>query len=108
MPEDHRDTIALWCARRVPARMRDQVQFGFTERAGRVTIVERRPPVYPELDLEWTSKPVAQLRFAEHGWTLYWADRNGRWHRYPHVAPSATPVPLLAEVDRDPTGIFWG
>jgi len=24
------------------------------------------------------------------------------------VTPAATPAPLLAELDADPTGIFWG
>jgi fructose-1,6-bisphosphatase/sedoheptulose 1,7-bisphosphatase-like protein len=37
----------------------------------------------------------------------YYADRNGRWHRYDRVAPGAIDE-LLGEIDNDPTGIFWG
>jgi hypothetical protein len=40
-------------------------------------------------------------------WTLYWADRNSRWHRYGHIEPGAIDD-LLLEIDEDPTCIFWG
>jgi len=41
-------------------------------------------------------------------WTLYWRDRNQRWHKYDLIAPSPDILTLLDEVDRDPTCIFWG
>jgi hypothetical protein len=53
--------------------------------------------------------PVAQLRYdpSNHLWTLYWADRNSRWHRYDDIDPSTTDQ-LLNEINDDPTCIFWG
>jgi hypothetical protein len=39
---------------------------------------------------------------------LYWRDRNRRFHLYDLVSPTASVEELLAEVDRDPTAIFWG
>lgn len=52
---------------------------------------------------------VAQLRYSAstHHWSLYWADRNGRWHRYPGLQPG-TVGEMLEEIEADPTGIFWG
>lgn len=41
-------------------------------------------------------------------WTLYWPDRNSRFHRYDLAQPTTDVVALLDEVDRDPTSIFWG
>ncbi|MGH3610881.1 MAG: DUF3024 domain-containing protein [Pseudonocardiaceae bacterium] len=41
-------------------------------------------------------------------WSLYWRDGNLRFHAYDRVAPTASIEELLAEVDRDPTAIFWG
>jgi Protein of unknown function (DUF3024) len=41
-------------------------------------------------------------------WSLYWRDRNSRFHAYDLVSPTARIEELLAEVDRDPTAIFWG
>lgn len=48
---------------------------------------------------------TAQLRYdpASHDWTLYWADRNSRWHRYDDIDPD-----LLNEINDDPTCVFWG
>ncbi|MGH2795799.1 MAG: DUF3024 domain-containing protein [Actinomycetota bacterium] len=33
-------------------------------------------------------------------WTLYWRDRNLRWHVYDRVPPASDVEPLLAEIDR--------
>jgi hypothetical protein len=52
---------------------------------------------------------MAQLRYSAdtHQWHLYWADRNGRWHRYDDLAPGAVDQ-ALNEIEADPTCIFWG
>jgi hypothetical protein len=54
--------------------------------------------------------PIARLHYtaADKSWTLYWRDRNLRFHRYKTLAPSDRVDDLLAELDRDPTCIFWG
>ena len=53
---------------------------------------------------------IAQLRFepADATWALYWADRNGRWHRYDDLDPTRVLEEVLAEIDEDPTCIFFG
>jgi hypothetical protein len=38
----------------------------------------------------------------------YWRDRNSKFHRFPPIPSSPRIVELLAEVDADRTGIFWG
>jgi hypothetical protein len=52
---------------------------------------------------------VAQPRYSAstHEWSLYWADRNGRWHRYDDLPPGRVDQ-VLREIESDPTGIFWG
>jgi len=107
VPDEHRTAIRRWCAARVPATRRDRVQVCATERAGRVTLSRRSAPTFPELAAEWTTAPIAQLRFdpGTGCWTLMWPDTGGRWHRYPGHARE-TPEPLLEIVDADPTGIF--
>jgi hypothetical protein len=102
--------ITRFCERRVPARVRDQVRLEVEVRGRAVTIVERRVPWRPELGPDWTRLSVARLRYirSEGGWVLYWADRNERWHRYTRSVPSPHVDPLLAEIEADPTAIFWG
>jgi len=109
----HLHQISRWCQHRVLPQVRDQVSVEHQVQGRTVTIVERRPPWSPALGPEWTTMPVAQLRYAPPRptggrWRLYWADRNRRWHLLDDVLPAATPAPLLAELDTDPTGIFWG
>ena len=41
-------------------------------------------------------------------WTLYWLDRNSKFHIYERIKPSKYIETLLKEVNSDPTGIFWG
>lgn len=73
-----------------------------------MTLIEHRVH-YKDKNL-WTELPVAQFRLNERTrkWTLYWRDRNLRWHRFGYLRPSTNLKDLLAEVDRDQTGIFWG
>jgi hypothetical protein len=53
---------------------------------------------------------IVRLRYskATRLWSLYWRDRNLKFHEYDRVPASASVDELLAEVDRDPTAIFWG
>jgi hypothetical protein len=73
-----------------------------------VTIFGCRPPWHPNLT-EWSEVPVAQLRYSAgtRHWSLHWADRNGRWHRYDDLDPGPVDK-LLNEIEADPTCIFWG
>jgi hypothetical protein len=95
--ELHLDQIRRWCQQRIPASLEDEIQVEHRVRGRTVTIVERRPPWSPALGSEWTTMPIAQLRYAPPPpaggrWRLYWADRNHRWHLMDDVAPAATPA----------------
>jgi len=94
----------------VPEHALHQVRLECQVAARHLTIVERRAPWREDLGLEWTSFPIARLRYTANNkmWTLYWRDRNLRFHLYDHLAPSDNVQEFLAEMDRDPTGIFWG
>jgi hypothetical protein len=122
--------VQRWCAARVPDRARHQVRVECELAARHLTIVERRAPWrdgtgqdrtgldwtgldWTGLDwtgLDWTSFPIARLRYVKgtQAWTLYWRDRNLRFHVYDRLPPSPHVDDLLVEIDRDPTAIFWG
>lgn len=102
--------VQRWCAARVPDHARHQVRVECETAARHLTIVERRAPWREEAGQDWTSFPIARLRYAkaEQAWTLYWRDRNLRFHVYDRLPPSQHIDDLLIEIDRDPTAIFWG
>jgi len=104
------EQIDAFCQSRIPVELHDEIRLEHTARGNAITIVERRPPWRPDFGPEWTSSDIARLRFdpASRSWSLAWKDSSDRWHRYDGVPPSDDVAPLLAEIDADPTGIFWG
>jgi hypothetical protein len=99
--------VGSYCEK-VPPHVRDKVRNEFEIRGNSVTIFECRPPWREDAGPEWTRVKVAQFRYEDGNWVLYWSDRNGRWHTYDLLAPTPELSDVLAEVDRDQTGIFWG
>jgi hypothetical protein len=101
--------VRRFCDQRVPAEARDDVCLEVTTRAATITIVERRP-LWEGGPGAWTRLPIAQLRYdpAAATWTLYWADRNQRWHCYDDLESTPQLDMLLKEFDEDPISIFWG
>ncbi len=102
--------VRRWCAVRVPEHARHQVRVECVAAPRHLTIVERRAPWREDLGPDWTTFPIARLRYtaADRSWTLYWRDRNLRFHRYDQLAPTRRVDDVLDEIDRDPTAIFWG
>ena len=100
--------LGSYCKEKAVAHIRDELRLDFTFRGNTVTLFEERPAFgKPET---WVENLIAQFRFnpLTKEWTLYWADRNSRWHLYDKVGPTMNFEVLLAEVDKDPTGIFRG
>lgn len=99
-------TLSAYCENRIPVHVRDKVRLNFKFSGNSVTLFEERPAFQkPEI---WVQTMIAQFRFEiqTNKWALYCADRNSKWHLY-DVKPSNL-NDLLKEVDKDPTGIFWG
>jgi hypothetical protein len=102
--------VQRWCAERVPEHARHQVRVECDIAATHFTIIERRAPWREDYGPQWSSFPITRLRYTAttKSWTLYWRDRHLRFHRYDAIQVSPHVEHLLAEIDRDPTGIFWG
>ncbi|MFI5696770.1 DUF3024 domain-containing protein [Kribbella sp. NPDC051586] len=94
----------------MPDNARDQLRIECELAQRHLTIVERRPPWHENFGSDWTTSAIARLRYnaTDKSWTLYWSDRHQRFHLYDQLAPSRSTDDLLAEIDRDPTSIFWG
>lgn len=110
LPETDVARVQRWCAQRVPPEALHQVRVECEVAPRHLTIVERRAPWREDYGPEWSTVPIARLRYtqADRLWTLYWRDRNLKFHLYDVVAPSRSVADLLDDVGRDPTCIFWG
>jgi hypothetical protein len=94
----------------MPERAQGLVRYELDVSDKTVTILECRPPWRPEFGPEWTRHPVARLRYTKTRgeWSLYWCDRNLKFHEYDLASPTPLVDELLVEIERDPTSIFWG
>jgi hypothetical protein len=108
LPDLDVEKLMLFCRTRVPAAVADKVRIEATARGKSVSIRERRPP-WDGSPGEWTSTPIAQLRYEGDGlWTLFFADRNGEWVRFPELEPMQPVAVLIKELEEDSTCLFWG
>ena len=110
LPEHDVERLRDYCQSKVSDHALDQVRIELELSLSAATGVEVRAPWREDCGPEWTRLPIARLRYTQRTgtWTLYARDRNQRFHRYPFVAPSRDVNALIAEIDHDPTCIFWG
>ena len=99
--------LAAYCDRKILLHVRYKARLVYQWHGIRVTLIEQRP--WWKDETTWLDSPIAQFRFNyfANDWTLYWQDRNQRWHRYEEHPGSRSLSHLLIEVDQDPIGIFW-
>lgn len=99
VPEEVRTRLATWCAELVGDHEQGRRRIGYTTAGDNITILDRRPPTFPELGAAWSSTALAQLRAntPERGrWSLFLpgAASSERWERQ---EPSADDPFLLLE-----------
>jgi hypothetical protein len=99
-----------WCAERVPVRFRDEMRVECDVAARHITILECRPPWDENGETQWSRFPIARMYFTKKTglWTLFWRDRNLKFHQYRFLAPSPSLQVLLDHVDKSGDPIFWG
>ncbi len=107
-PEPDVARIQRWRDNRVPAPFRSRVRVVAEVADRRVTTSQSRPPWDGEGD--WISTPVARFRRtrATGLWSLYWADRNSRFHEYDRFQPTRAVQGVLDVLDTYQDPILWG
>ncbi len=113
LPETDVARVRRWVEERnerLPERARGQIRYELDVDPRSVTILECCPPWKAEYGPEWTRFPIARLRYtaARKEWSIYWRDRNLKFHLYDLFDPTPTIQAALDEVEKDPTCIFWG
>ena len=101
--------LGEFCDRRVPQFARDQMYLEYRSRGNDLSLIERRVP-WDGSDREWTSRRIALFRWdpTTATWILKWANRHGKWLKYPDFGPVGDIAIAIKEVDDDPFCCFWG
>lgn len=100
--------VAPFCRRRSPDHARHQVRTEYCIMGHDVLIVEMRT-VWDD-PTRWMEQPVAKIRFnrSAGSWRLFWQRASLRWEAYEPLLANRDLAMLVAEVDRDPHGCFFG
>lgn len=100
--------LNTYCNARVPVTVRDVVRLSFRFGPHDVVLFEGRPQ-WDDRSI-WHENPIAKFRYvsSREEWRLYSVDQRRRWHEYRPQFAGPDLESLLAKVDKDPTGIFWG
>ena len=87
--------------------VRSKLRIGYRVEGLSVVLFES-PPAF--LSPEWQEEPVAKFTYvkANERWKLFCMFRDLKWRGYDPFRESRDLAPLVDEVRRDPTGIFWG
>jgi hypothetical protein len=101
-------TVGALCRRLSPPRLAEELRVVYEVNGHSVLIFEERPPWRGTG--EWTRLGVAKFRYVRSRglWSLYWMRRDLRWHLYEPEAATADLAALVAVVDEDTHGAFFG
>jgi hypothetical protein len=88
--------------------VREQLRLDYRIEANAVILFESR--IRWDDRSQWLEEPVAKFRYVHSisRWRLFCQFSDLRWHGYEPLPEAASLDELVAEVMRDPTGIFWG
>ncbi len=100
--------VGTLCKLKAPESIRDQLRYEYTIENQDVIIYEIRPR-WNKPD-EQTRLPCAKLKFVrnQNVWKLYWHRADMKWHAYDPCKSSRDLAELIAEIDTDPHGCFFG
>lgn len=108
IPETDLQRIQMWCRERVPEHLWPQVKVEAEVDPRHETIVEVRQP-WDGVG-EHTRFPIARLRYtaASGLWSIYWRDRNLRFHECDRKRPTKSVQSLLDHIADSGDPIIWG
>lgn len=101
--------LAGYCRRICPPSFRRQRRLGYVIEGDAVVLYESRPVC----GIEGMPRRVDVARFRYEprtaDWRLAWSDGEpARWRAHPRTPATRNLLMLLAVVDADPHGLFWG
>lgn len=102
------DLVGAFCRRITRPELRDQLEFAMDIEAHAVTIQEVRPG-FRNLTKK-TRHGVARFRYVRrrNEWRLYWMRQDLKWHVYDPAEATSELADLVAIVEADEYGCFFG
>jgi hypothetical protein len=101
-------TVCELCRRRCPPKFHNEVRLRYRVTRHEVLIDEARAG--RKETSRWTEQGIAKLKYIRSAgeWRLFWRHGSGLWQSYEALPDSPDLAVLVAEIDRDPNGCFFG
>ena len=100
--------VGTLCSEKTPEHLKDQLRFEYEIEKQSAIIYEVRPAW--NNPSEYTKMPLAKLTYVktEKVWKLYWKRASGKWVIYEPMESSKDLGDLVAAIDKDLHGCFFG
>ncbi|RCX21511.1 DUF3024 family protein [Fontibacillus phaseoli] len=89
---------------KIPKHLEDEYKIIYKFRGNTVTLSQDRPSYMPGQRVEL---PIAQFRFEENKWKIYWKDSKDRWHFVEDIKPNADFEKQLMMLEKQEFNYFW-
>ena len=100
--------VGTFCDNRVPARVRDQLIVGFRIEGQTIFIFESRPRWdEPSECMELDFAKITYVK-SRRIWKLYWKRASGKWDQYKPNFESKDIDKIIAIINEDRFGCFFG
>jgi len=90
--------------KKIPRHLKEEYKILYKFRGNTLTLTQERPSYMPGQRVEL---PIAQFRFENDLWRVYWKDSKDKWHFVEDIKPDRNFENQLMVVDRDEQRIFW-
>lgn len=94
--------------RRPPAHIREMLDYRADIKGSEMAILEVRPAFQDKTRI--VEHPVAKVKWVgtKKSWRLFWMRADLKWHAYDPLPEAPEVATLIAEVEKDPHGCFFG
>lgn len=89
---------------KIPGHLKSEMNIIYKFRGNTITLWQDRPSYMPGQRVEL---PIAQFRYDDDKWKVYWMDSKDKWHFVEDIEPIADFEKQLKMIDQDEFGYMW-
>jgi len=90
--------------RKIPKELKEEYKIIYKFRGNTITLSQDRPSYRPGQRVEL---PIAQFRYEDSNWKVYWKDSKEKWHFVDDIKPIEDFEKQLKTIDKNEFGYFW-
>jgi len=89
---------------KIPKHLKAEYKILYKFRGATITLSQDRPSFRPGQRVEL---PIAQFRYADNKWNVFWKDSKEKWHFVEDIKPSEDLEKQLKMIDKSEYGYMW-